>query len=137
MTNSFAFTSQDSKLLLTYYVIGTAIGCTICPALLDTLKKSWLVLWVFNLIFVVGAGTMLGFLAFDKVNVVLSCICQLLIGISTMGAILTNLKHMGEEMTVKDLSQKNAYLACTIGLAGLGAASLCYLGDFLYYLNRN
>lgn len=54
-----------------------------------------------------------------------------------MGAILTNLKHMGEEMTVKNLSQKNAYLACTIGLAGLGAASLCYLGDFLYYLNRN
>lgn len=61
----------------------------------------------------------------------------MLIGISTMGAILTNLKHMGEEMTVKNLSQKNAYLACTIGLAGLGAASLCYLGDFLYYLNRN
>ena len=29
------------------------------------------------------------------------------------------------------------YLACTIGFAGLGAAFICFLGDYLYYLNRN
>jgi hypothetical protein len=54
-----------------------------------------------------------------------------------MGSVLANLKHMGEEMTTKTLSEKNAYLACTIGFAGLGAAFICFLGDYLYYLNRN
>ena len=54
-----------------------------------------------------------------------------------MVAILTNIKHIGQEMTVKTMSEKNAYLACTIGLSGLMAAILCFVGDFLYYLNRN
>ena len=54
-----------------------------------------------------------------------------------MVTILANLKHVGEELTVKNMSEQNAYLACTIGLSGTLAAILCFLADFLYYLNRN
>ena len=80
---------------------------------------------------------MLLFIADDNVNIVLTCICQLVIGASIMGSLLANLKHMGDEMTLKTLGEKNAYLACTIGMSGLGAAILCVLSDYLYYLNRN
>ena len=80
---------------------------------------------------------MLAFIADAEVNIVLTCVCQMVIGASLMVALLANLRHIGEEMTSKTLSEKNAFLACTIGLSGLGAAILSFLGDFLYYLNRN
>ena len=80
---------------------------------------------------------MLSFIADAEVNIVLTCVCQMVIGASLMVALLANLRHIGEEMTSKTLSEKSAFLACTIGLSGLGAAILSFLGDFLYYLNRN
>ena len=55
-----------------------------------------------------------------------------------MIAMLANLKHLGEEMTNKSsMAEKNAFLGVTFGWSGIMAGGLCFLGDFLYYLNRN
>ena len=40
LTNTFRFTSQDSKILLTYLIMGYAFGCIICPSMLESLGSS-------------------------------------------------------------------------------------------------
>ena len=137
LTNTFRFTSQDSKILLTYLVMGNAFGCIICPTILESLGSTVKVSWMSCMTFAISAGVMLLFIADDEVNIVLTCICMMVMGASTMVAVLANIKHIGEELTQKTMSEKSAFLACTIGLSGLGAAILCFVGDFLYYLNRN
>ncbi len=54
-----------------------------------------------------------------------------------MLAFLANLKHLGETLSVKSDPEKNAFMASAICLSGLMASILCFLADFLYYLNRN
>ena len=137
LTNSFRFTSQDAKILLTYYTVGVALGCIFCPSIIESSGSTWKTLWILNLVFWLSSAIMLFFIADEQVNIVLTCICQVAIGASIMGSVIANLKRMGEEMTKKTMSEKNAYLACTIGFAGFGAAILCFLADYLYYLNRN
>jgi len=75
LTNSFRFTSQDAKIILTYYVMGLAFGCISGPPLLDSLgettKTSWLALTVCG----TASGTMLAGIANDDVSIVLTCVC--------------------------------------------------------------
>ena len=40
LTNTFRFTSQDAKILLTYLVMGYAIGCIICPGMIESLGST-------------------------------------------------------------------------------------------------
>lgn len=70
-------------------------------------------------------------------NLVLTSLCQLLIGLGITCALAANLYHLGEEMTLKTTSEKNAFISTAVFLSGLMAAILCFLSDFLYYLNRN
>ena len=138
LTNSFRFTSQDAKILLTYYVMGTAFGCIACPSLIESFGTTTRVMWASVLTMILACGLMLFQIDGADLNVTFISICQIFIGGSIMTAIVANIKHIGVEMTVKETnSEKNAYLACVIGLSGLAAAILCFLGDFLYYLNRN
>lgn len=60
-----------------------------------------------------------------------------MMGLSIMVSFLSNLKHLGETLSIKNDSEKNAFVACTIGLSGLMACILCFVSDFLYYMNRN
>ena len=54
-----------------------------------------------------------------------------------MLSILTNLKHMGDSMTGKNLAEKNAFLSFSIIVSGVAASILCLVSDILYYMNRN
>lgn len=137
LTNSFRFTSQDAKILLTYYVIGIAFGCIMCPSLIESLGTTVKVQWFACFALATSSAVMLSFISADDVNIVLTCICIMIMSASIMVSLLANLRHIGEELTSKTMSEKSAFLACTIGLAGLGAAILTFLGDYLYYLNRN
>ena len=118
--------------------MGLAFGCMLCPTALENFGSTWKTLWGVILALLLGCGLMLLWIAGDEVNVLFTCLCQSVIGASTMIAMLVNLKHLGEEMTNKaSMAEKNAFLAVTFGWSGLMAGGLCFLGDFLYYLNRN
>ncbi len=75
LTNSFRFTSQDSKILLTYYVMGLAFGCVICPNMFDWVEKSHLVSWIAFVIAGAGLGAMLVGINVDEPSMVITCIC--------------------------------------------------------------
>jgi len=93
--------------------------------------------WAAFFILAASSATMLAGIAADEVNIVLTSICQMLIGFAAMLALLSSLKQLGEVLSLKNASERNAFLTWTIGLSGLLACVLCFLSDFLYYMNRN
>lgn len=137
LTNSFRFTSQDTKILVTYFVIGIALACVFGPTLLDSLGTTNLTSWLALTICAGASATMLSGVGTDGVNLILTSICEALIGLAIMVAFLANLKHLGEITATKDFSERAAFIASVIGFSGIVASALCFLSDRLYYMNRN
>ena len=75
--------------------MGFAFGCIICPSFIESVGSTVRVQWLTCLSLFMASSVMLSFIADAEVNIVLTCICQMIMGASLMIAMLANLKHIG------------------------------------------
>ena len=117
--------------------MGAAFAHIATPSLLDSFGSSWATTWFSLLALAVSCGVMLYDIDGEDVNVVKTCICLMVMSGSIFAGFLANMKLYGETLTTKTIEQKSSMLGMTMFLTGITISALCFLSDFLYYMNRN